>query len=115
MPIFHKPADKRIIPAHSAGHRHLLNPVSQPERRLSGNASFTSSSGFPINRNCRERTILRCGLLTRRAPAQNFPNVVLRTHDNKRARLYDDLIRDKVALINFFYTSCTSACELASG
>lgn len=50
-----------------------------------------------------------------RAPAQNFPNVMLRTHDNKRARLYDDLIRDKVALINFFYTSCTSACELATG
>lgn len=49
-----------------------------------------------------------------RAPAQNFPNVVLRTHDNKRARLYDDLIRDKVALINFFYTTCTSACELAT-
>ena len=49
-----------------------------------------------------------------RAPAQNFPNVMLRTHDNKRARLYDDLIRDKVATINFFYTSCTSVCELAT-
>ena len=49
-----------------------------------------------------------------RAPAQNFPNVVLRTHDNRRARLYDDLIRDKVALINFFYTSCTAVCELGT-
>ena len=47
-------------------------------------------------------------------PAQYFPNVVLRTHDNKRVRFYDDLIRDKIVLINFFYTTCAVVCELAT-
>ena len=47
-------------------------------------------------------------------PAAYFPNVVLRTHDNQRVRFYDDLIKDRIALINFFYTSCTAVCELAT-
>jgi protein SCO1/2 len=47
-------------------------------------------------------------------PARYFPNVVLRTHDNQRVRFYDDLIRDKIVLINFFYTTCAAACELAT-
>ena len=47
-------------------------------------------------------------------PAAYFPNVVLRTHDNQRVRFYDDLIKDRIALINFFYTNCTAVCELAT-
>ena len=35
-----------------------------------------------------------------------FPNVVLRTQDGERVRLYDDLLRGKTVLINFFYTNC---------
>jgi protein SCO1/2 len=47
-------------------------------------------------------------------PARYFPNVVLRTHDNQRVRFYDDLIKDKIVLINFFYTTCAVVCELAT-
>ncbi len=39
-----------------------------------------------------------------------FPNVVLTTHENKKVRLYDDLVKDKVMLINFMYTSCERLC-----
>jgi len=39
-----------------------------------------------------------------------FPNVPLRTHENKPVRFYDDLIKGKVVLINFMFTSCTSIC-----
>src|SRR6267142_5676694 len=39
-----------------------------------------------------------------------FPNVVLRTHENTSVRFYDDLIKGKVVLINFFFTSCTTIC-----
>lgn len=39
-----------------------------------------------------------------------FPNVPLRTHENKPVRFYDDLIKGKVVLINFIFTSCTSIC-----
>ena len=39
-----------------------------------------------------------------------FPNVVLTTQENKKIRMYDDLVKDKVMLINFMYTSCERLC-----
>jgi protein SCO1/2 len=48
------------------------------------------------------------------APVQLPPNVALRTQDGKKVRLCDDLLRDKIALINFFYTRCTAVCGLAT-
>lgn len=50
----------------------------------------------------------------RAAPVQAVPNVVLRTHDGKRVRLDDDLIKGRFALINFFYTRCTGVCGMAT-
>ena len=42
--------------------------------------------------------------------AQRFPNVVLRTQDGTSVRFYDDLIKGRVVLINFMFTTCTSIC-----
>ena len=39
-----------------------------------------------------------------------FPNAILRTHENKPVRFYDDLIKGKVVLINFMYTNCDGLC-----
>ena len=39
-----------------------------------------------------------------------LPNVVVRTQDGARVRFYEDLIKDKVVLINFMFTSCTNQC-----
>lgn len=36
-----------------------------------------------------------------------FLNVVLRTHENKEVRFYDDLVKDKTVLINMMYTHCS--------
>jgi protein SCO1/2 len=44
------------------------------------------------------------------APPESFPNVALRTQDGTRVRFYDDLIKGKVVVINFFFTSCTTIC-----
>ncbi len=41
-----------------------------------------------------------------------FPNVTLTTHEGKEVRFFDDLIKDKVVVINFIYTSCPDACPL---
>jgi protein SCO1/2 len=41
-----------------------------------------------------------------------FPNVELTTHDGKKVRFYDDLIRGKVVAINFIYTQCGDVCPL---
>jgi len=42
--------------------------------------------------------------------AEYFPNVVLQTQEGKRVRFYDDLLKGKVVLINFMYTSCPIQC-----
>lgn len=42
--------------------------------------------------------------------ARYFPDVALRTHRNQRVRFYDDLIKDKVVIINFMYARCDGIC-----
>lgn len=44
----------------------------------------------------------------------HYPNAVLRTHDNKAVKFYDDLIRNKQVIINLMYASCTSSCPLVT-
>jgi protein SCO1/2 len=40
----------------------------------------------------------------------SFPNVVLRTHEDREVRFYDDLIAGKVVMINFMYARCEGIC-----
>jgi protein SCO1/2 len=65
--------------------------------------------------------LLLGGLLAAAAPAappgspwdeKYFSNVPLVTHEGRLVRFYDDLIRDKVVVINFIYTTCKDACPL---
>ena len=44
--------------------------------------------------------------------ANYFPNVSLVNQDGKTLRFYDDMIKDKVVLINFIYLTCHDACPL---
>lgn len=39
-----------------------------------------------------------------------FPNVELTTHEGKKVRFYDDLIKDKIVVINFMYADCDGIC-----
>ena len=39
-----------------------------------------------------------------------FPDVVLQTQENRKVRLYEDLVKDRVMLINFMYASCDRIC-----
>jgi protein SCO1/2 len=39
-----------------------------------------------------------------------FPNVELSTHDGRRVRFYDDLIKDKLVVFNFMYAKCEGSC-----
>lgn len=40
----------------------------------------------------------------------HFPNVLLTTHEGKTVRFYDDLLKDKIVLINFMYVKCEGVC-----
>jgi len=39
-----------------------------------------------------------------------FPNAELTTDSGTRVRFYDDCLRDKLVLVQFFYTECEGAC-----
>jgi cytochrome oxidase Cu insertion factor (SCO1/SenC/PrrC family) len=43
--------------------------------------------------------------------AAYFPNHVLLTQDNQPVRFYDDLLKNKVVLINFMFTTCKGVCS----
>ena len=45
------------------------------------------------------------------AAATYFPNLVLRTQDDKPVHFYDDLLKGKVVLINFMFTTCKGVCS----
>lgn len=41
-----------------------------------------------------------------------IPDVEVFNEEGKRVRLYTDLVKNKVVLVNFFYTRCTLICEM---
>lgn len=45
-----------------------------------------------------------------RPGAKHFPNIVLRTHDNREVRFYDDLMKGKTVLLTFMYATCEGVC-----
>ncbi|MFT5511302.1 MAG: protein SCO1/2 [Hyphomicrobiaceae bacterium] len=46
--------------------------------------------------------------------AKYFPNQIVTSHEGKTFRFYDDLIKDKIVVINFVYTNCPDICGLQS-
>lgn len=50
----------------------------------------------------------------RQSGAAWFTNVEVNAHDGKTYRFYDDLMKDKIVLVNFFYTDCDLVCPLAT-
>lgn len=41
-----------------------------------------------------------------------FPDLELRDQEDRKVRLYADLIKDKVVVLSFFYTNCTFTCTM---
>ena len=66
-------------------------------------------------------TLTRAGSLIEQLPApalsarqklqaRYFPNFELTTHESKKVHFYDDLIKDKIVVINFMYARCEGIC-----
>jgi protein SCO1/2 len=70
----------------------------QAQTPVSSSQSPASSSQFQ-NISSRERIRERY-----------FPNLVLTTHEGREVRFYDDLIKDKIVLLNFMYVKCEGIC-----
>jgi protein SCO1/2 len=43
-----------------------------------------------------------------------FTNALLRTHENKQVRFYEDLIKGKQVIVNLMYATCEGACPLVT-
>ena len=41
---------------------------------------------------------------------RHFPNFELTTHEGKKVKFYDDLVKDKIVIINFMYANCEGKC-----
>ncbi len=41
-----------------------------------------------------------------------IPDLLLRDHEGRKVRFYSDLIKDKVVVLSFFYTSCIYSCSM---
>lgn len=39
-----------------------------------------------------------------------FPNLVLTTHEGRKVKFYDDLVKDKLVVFNFMYAKCEGIC-----
>ena len=39
--------------------------------------------------------------------SDRFPNILLRDQHNESFRFYDDLIKDRIVIVNFMYSICT--------
>ncbi len=83
--------------------RDSLNLFALAPLGMASGRELPSSAPAPVQhwKNTEPRQVIR---------ERYFPDVVLITHDNKKVHLYDDLIKDKVMLINFMYTSCDQIC-----
>lgn len=53
-------------------------------------------------------------LARKRVQEMHLPNVPLVSHDGKEVQFYDDLLKDKIVSINFFYANCDEICPLVS-
>lgn len=40
-----------------------------------------------------------------------FPNLVLTSHEGRKVKFYDDLIKDKIVVLNMFYAKCEGICS----
>lgn len=47
-----------------------------------------------------------------RIQQRNLPNLPLITHEGKKVLFYDDLVKDKVVSLNFFFAKCQEICPL---
>lgn len=50
----------------------------------------------------------------KRIQEQHLPNIPMITHEGKRVFFYDDLVKDKIVTLNFFFAKCDEICPLVT-
>ena len=63
-----------------------------------------AGAAVPVARHLEERSQQQRSRAGDGFHGGHFPNLVLRTQEGERVRLYDDLLRGKTVVVHFFYT-----------
>jgi len=53
-------------------------------------------------------------LARQRIQRLHLPNVPLVTHEGKRVHFYDDLVKNKIVTMNFFFAKCDEICPMVT-
>jgi cytochrome oxidase Cu insertion factor (SCO1/SenC/PrrC family) len=88
-------ADAAAAGASGGGEAQIPLPLAAAAASVASATAKTTSGGTPKSAG----------------GAAYFPNHVLLTQDNRPVRFYDDLLKNKIVLINFLFTTCKGACS----
>lgn len=83
-------------------------------RRLLGLATMTPLAALFPGRAAGATVTASISAARERIRRRNFPDVTLFTQANQKVRFYQDLIKDKIVIINFFYAHCEGICPLVT-
>jgi protein SCO1 len=85
-----------------------MNPT---RRTLINLAAMTPAVGVLLSGKAHAATLAQASEAARERIRQRyFPDVILRTQDNHKVRFYEDLLKNKVVTINFFFAKCDEIC-----
>ena len=73
---------------------------------FAGGLSARASGGEKEPKETKWKTVSPREKIKRR----HFPNVTLTTHEGKKVKFYDDLLKDKIVVLNFMYATCEGVC-----
>lgn len=81
------------------------------------NAGEASAEGDPSVAEVKKAVAAATAVSRRQPPSEAqsrdyFTDLPLQTQDGKTVRFYSDVLKDRVVVINFIFTSCEDACPL---
>lgn len=87
------------------------NDASDCERQVEKRVSSATTDAAPATQAAVNSTgELRTAKTPSEAAAAYFSNRILLTQENRPVRFYEDILKGKIVLINFFFTTCTGIC-----
>ena len=86
--------------------RHLLAHL------VTGAAALPAASSLVAQTQVTQTKRNNCGAAPGNNRRSQFSNVVLTNQYGEKNRFYDDLIKDKIVIVNFFYTHCEERCPV---
>jgi len=79
-------------------------------RSLCSRFAMPRARGIPNDTSPRAAEPESQAVARERIHKRYFPDITLLTQNNKKVRFYEDLVKNKVVTLNFFYAKCEGVC-----